>query len=82
MNETIDIPSSIMANGKVVHTMTDGKITPREALPALAEARAEKEALLDEVRALERKQKVSPADLKAVAEKHGKSKAKPGKKEK
>mgnify|MGYP001260887892 FL=1 len=49
MNETIDIPSSIMANGKVVHTMTDGKITPREALPALAEARAEKEALLDEV---------------------------------
>lgn len=53
-----------------------------EAKRELAEARAEKEALLDEVRALGRKQKVSPADLKAVAEKHGKSKAKPGKKEK
>jgi hypothetical protein len=53
-----------------------------EAKRELAEARAEKEALLDEVRALGRKQKVSPADLKAVAEKHGKSKANPGKKEK
>ena len=53
-----------------------------EAKRELAEARAEKEALLDEVRELGRKQKVSPADLKAVAEKHGKSKANPGKKEK
>jgi hypothetical protein len=41
-----------------------------------------KDALLDEIKALGRKQKVSPADLKAVAEKHGKSKANPGKKEK
>jgi hypothetical protein len=47
-----------------------------------AEARAEADALLDEIKALGRKQKVSPADLKAVAEKHGKSKANPGKKEK
>ena len=47
-----------------------------------AEARAEADALLDEIKALGRKQKITPADVKAVAEKHGKSKAKPGKKEK
>ena len=53
-----------------------------EAKREAAEARAEKEALLTEIKALGNKQKITPADLKAVAEKHGKSKANPGKKEK
>ena len=53
-----------------------------EAKREAAEARAEKEALLTEIKALGNKQKITPADVKAVAEKHGKSKANPGKKEK
>jgi hypothetical protein len=53
-----------------------------EARREAAEARAEADALLDEIKALGNKQKITPADLKAVAEKHGKSKANPGKKEK
>jgi hypothetical protein len=47
--------------------------TPREA----AEARAEKEALLTEIKALGNKQKITPADVKAVAEKHEKQRGKP-----
>lgn len=53
-----------------------------EAKREAAEARAEKEALLTEIKALGNKQKITPADVKAVAEKHDKSKANPGKKEK
>lgn len=71
-----------VAGAKAQSPHAEAKRELAEAKRELAEARAEKEALLDEVRALGRKQKVSPADLKAVAEKHGKSKAKPGKKEK
>ena len=43
-----------------------------EAKREAAEARAEADALLDEVKALGRKQTITPADVKAVAEKHEK----------
>ena len=36
-----------------------------------------KDALLDEIKALGRKQKITPADVKAVAEKHEKQRGKP-----
>ena len=36
-----------------------------------------KDALADEIKALGRKQKITPADVKAVAEKHEKQRGKP-----
>lgn len=41
-----------------------------EARRAAAEAKAEKDALLKDIRALGEKTKVTPSELKAVAEKH------------
>jgi len=54
-----------------------------EARREAAEAKAEKDALLKDIRTLGEKTKVTPADVKAVAEKHDKQRGKPApKKEK
>ena len=42
-----------------------------EARRAAAEAKAEKDALLKDIRALGKKTKVTPAEVKAVADRHG-----------
>jgi len=48
-----------------------------EAKREAAEARAEADALLTDIKALGRKTKVTPADVKAVAERHEKKHGKP-----
>ena len=63
----------LLISGVRRELLAHDRVARREA----AEARAEADALLDEIKALGRKQKITPADVKAVAEKHEKQRGKP-----